>query len=59
MALEKPAVVKARLDANDADIEKLKQIKEDLRNETTAVIVGIGVQQVYASRLKSAASEIT
>jgi len=59
MTRENTAVVRERHEQNDVDIEKLKQIKEDLRNETTAVIIGIEVQQRYASRLKHAAAEIS
>lgn len=58
MALEKTAVVRARLDANDADIEILKRRKDDLRSETRDIVREIEVQQRYAARLKYAAEEI-
>lgn len=58
MAMEKTADVKERHDLADVEIETLKQVRDDLRGETSAVIIGIGVQQRYASRLKHAASEI-
>ena len=58
MALEKTAVVQARHDANDIDIENLKRIREDLRSETRDTVRAIEVQQRYASRLKYAAEEI-
>jgi len=58
MAIEKPTIVRARHDANDIDIENLKRIKEDLRNETRDTVREIEVQQRYAARLKYAAEEI-
>lgn len=58
MAAEKIAVVQARLNANDIDIENLKRIKEDLRSETRDTVRAIEIQQRYASRLKAAAEEI-
>lgn len=58
MAIEKTADVQARHEQADADIENLKQFRDDLRSETRAVIIGIEVQQRYASRLKHAATEI-